>query len=168
MFHNVKLYLNELYTFILELNETSCFEVEHRLCQHSQSLSSFYQHSVGSVLNMCYWFLRKKRKLDPLLDQSPSSSTLLVEDERDSQVSGKLPVLSCEVFVPLANNEALAPWALHFLPVLISWPSTQTSALLDFLYCSISSALMTLCSGQEKFLIQAAPASAHSSALVFS
>lgn len=43
-----------------------------------------------------------------------------------------------------------------FIPVLISWSSTQISALLDFLYCSISSALVTLSLGQEKFLIQAA------------
>lgn len=41
-------------------------------------------------------------------------------------------------------------------PVLISWASTQPWAVLDFLYCSISSALVTFSAGHQKFLIQAA------------
>lgn len=63
------------------------------------------------------------------------------------------------MLVPRAKSDAecsLAPCPLHFLPVLISWPSTQTLAVLDSLYCSISSAPVTFSSGHHKFLIQAA------------
>lgn len=63
--------------------------------------------------------------------------------------SGKLPVLDARASI--ANSDAECSHA----PVLISRSSTQTLAVLHFLYCSTSFALATFSSGHQKFLIQA-------------
>lgn len=81
----------------------------------------------------------------------------MVEDVSDSQVTGKLTILSCEVSVPLAAACSLAPCPLQPSSQSLSLGHPHKSLLpMDFLYCSISSALVTFSSGQEKFLIQAA------------
>lgn len=143
------------------------FEVEHsvfvsplvRLCRQS-SFKAF-----GKELNMHYWLLVPGRENlmelliwcpDALLDQSLPSLILLVTSLLETS-SWKTP--SSFLRGVCASGKlwsSLLTCSHHFLPVIISWSSTQTSALVDFLYCSISLALVTLRSGQEKLLIQAA------------